>query len=92
MISILILVASVNYLQIYYLITIFSTKHIYLMSKILYFMFDNIFGVLNLEVFFDGKPETNGQFQYCRRSVRRLHQALEKSNKKSNKKFNIKIS
>ena len=54
-------------------------------------MFDNIFGVLNLEVFFDGKPETNGQFQYGRRSVRRLHEALEKSNKKSNKNSNIKI-
>ena len=63
------------------------------MMNILYFM-NNIWTVKSRSIF-DGKTETNRQFQYFqqyllqdgRRSVRRLHEALEKSNKKSNIKI-----
>ena len=67
------------------------------MMNILYFM-NNIWTVKSRSIF-DGKTETNRQFQYFqqyllqdgRRSVRRLHEDLEKSNKKSNKMSSKKI-
>ena len=68
------------------------------MSNILYFMTDKIWNVKSKSIF-DGKPETNRQFQYFQqylsqdgcRSVRRLHEDLEKSKNKSKEMSNIKI-